>query len=658
MSFPPQDWRTFLASRGRVTKRALLAGMDFVILTFSLWAGYALRLNELYVPPNWKFAAILAAAPFIGIVVFWRFSLYRLVTRYIDARGARKIVLASATSVLVFVLFFQLTGTTGSLPRSTIILYGVLTAGLVWLSRAVIGWLLKGTAPLAKSLPGEPSQKRVLIYGAGAVGIQLLEDLRRKPEYLPVAFIDENPGLQQQKLNGLKVYAPDLLGELIERRGIDEIMLALPEATRQKRKDLSHWLRSFGLTVRVLPSMEDIASGRVEVSDIRDINADALLGRAAVKPDETLLDRTIRGKVVLVTGAGGSIGSEIARQIVQLGPRALILFEVSEAALYHIEMELRQLTLVADPDRVALKIAGVLGSVLDAETVRRTIAQHGVETIFHAAAYKHVPIVEANPVAGIRNNTFGTKVVAEAARDLGVTRMVLISTDKAVRPTNIMGASKRLAELVLQAQASEAGSKTVFTMVRFGNVLDSSGSVVKLFRQQIQNGGPVTVTHKDITRYFMSIPEAATLVIQAGAMAKGGEVFVLDMGEPVRIDEMARKMIKLMGGEVRDEQNPGGDIAIVYSGLRPGEKLYEELLIGDNTTATEHPRIQQSLEPAMTPADLAREFDALQGVLGLDDVEAIQAVLKRTVEGYVPDTRTAAAASAVAQTLLAGKTRH
>ena len=369
------------------------------------------------------------------------------------------------------------------------------------------------------------------------------------------------------------------------------------------------------------------------------MTADDLLGRERVQPDPSLLRRYITGKAVLVTGAGGSIGSELSRQIIALEPKRLVLLDVSEPALFEIEQELRSKPPPSSHGGAPGHIVPVLGSILDGALVRRLLEEQGIQTIYHAAAYKHVPMVEHNPVAGIGNNTFGTRVLADAAREAGVERFVLVSTDKAVRPTNIMGASKRLAELQLQAMAGESGNPTVFTMVRFGNVLDSSGSVVRMFRKQIETGGPVTVTHPDIIRYFMSIPEAAELVIQAGAMANGGEVFVLDMGAAVKIDALARSMIRHVGLTVKDAANPGGDIAIVYSGLRPGEKLFEELLINETTTATAHPRIHRSLEPGLPVSALERELQALAAALSTGDLDAIHAVLKRTVEGYTPDKR-------------------
>jgi len=394
------------------------------------------------------------------------------------------------------------------------------------------------------------------------------------------------------------------------------------------------------VTVKTLPALEDIASGHVEVSDLRPIDVEDLLGRDPVAPDFELLAAQVRGKVVMITGAGGSIGSELTRQLLKLGPKTLVLFEVSEAALYEISMEIeelqRRLSKEDESGPVAdTSIIQALGSVLDRKLVARTIEEQDVEVIYHAAAYKHVPIVEVNPFAGLQNNTFGTLVVADAAKELGVKRFVLVSSDKAVRPTNIMGASKRLAELILQALAQESPD-TIFTMVRFGNVLDSSGSVVRLFRNQIKTGGPVTVTHPEVIRYFMSIPEAAQLVIQAGAMATGGEVFVLEMGTPVKIDDLARTMIRLSGLDVRDEEHPDGDIAVEYVGLRPGEKLYEELLIGENAIGTNHPRIFKTSEPILSYQELMVALERLEDTIQRVDVTDLHDMLRATVEGYTP----------------------
>jgi FlaA1/EpsC-like NDP-sugar epimerase len=423
---------------------------------------------------------------------------------------------------------------------------------------------------------------------------------------------------------------------------VEEVLMAMPKARRRDRREALRELERLKVRVRTLPAIEDVAAGRFTVSDLRPVGAEDLLGREPVPPDAALLTRNIAGKSVLVTGAGGTIGGELVRQIVRQGPSRLVLFERGETALYEIELEVEELLRGADPAKRPTVVA-VLGSVLDARLVRRTLQEQGVETIYHAAAFKHVPLVEHNAIAGLRNNTFGTVTLADAAAECGVERFVLISTDKAVRPTSIMGASKRLAEMALQARAAEGRGRTVFTMVRFGNVLDSSGSVVRRFRRQIEAGGPVTVTHRDMIRFFMSIPEAAALVVQAGAMATGGDVFVLDMGEPVRIDDLARSMIRLMGPEVRDEEHPDGDIAIIYTGLRDGEKIYEELLLGKSISTTEHPRIMRSSEPFLPASALKVVMAELDAAMAEGSLVKVQAALENAVEDYRPARRAALA---------------
>jgi UDP-N-acetylglucosamine 4,6-dehydratase len=485
-------------------------------------------------------------------------------------------------------------------------------------------------------------RKTVIIYGAGTIGIQLLRALNETGKYKTVAFIDSNPSLAGQFVHGVKVARPEKLSRLIDKEGVKEVLLATPWALRGERRLALKLLETYPVMVKTLPALEEIASGRVEVSDLRPIEVEDLLGRDPVSPNLELLTANVKGKVVMITGAGGSIGAELSRQLLKLEPKTLVLFELSEVALYEISMEIEQMKRRLEKEAGASEpsdttaVVEVLGSVLDRKFVSRTIRELGVEVIYHAAAYKHVPIVEANPFAGLQNNTFGTLTVAETAKELGVERFVLVSTDKAVRPTSIMGASKRLAEQILQAFAEQRGISTIFTMVRFGNVLDSSGSVVRRFRNQIKAGGPVTVTHPEVIRYFMSIPEAAQLVIQAGTMATGGEVFVLEMGTPVKIDDLARTMIRLSGLEVRDETRPDGDIVIEYVGLRRGEKLYEELLIGENTTGTSHPRIFKNSEPVLPFEELAGALERLEDAIQRMDEGEVQELLRATVEGYVP----------------------
>ncbi len=602
---------------------------------------------------------VFLSAPVIGVATYHTLGLYRLVTRFIGRRGAMQIFMATGLAVLIWGLLVLMAVGSGDsrlvVPRSSIFIYGVFAGILVWASRELAAYILigQGRVKHAASL----DKRRVVIYGAGASGVRLLDALRREGDCEPVGFIDDTPSLVGQRISNLKVYKVAKLPRLIERDQVKEVLLAMPDRQRRERRAVIKQLSEHPVRVKTMPSMEDIASGRVAVTDLRPIDVGEVLGRDPVPPDAALLSRPIRGKSVMVTGAGGTIGAELARQIIRQAPICLVLLDSSEAALYQVETEITDTLgrMASDAGFARPTIVGVLGTVLDADLLRRTIERHRIETIYHAAAYKHVPIVEANPIVGLRNNTFGTVVLAETAAKAGVERVALISTDKAVRPTNIMGASKRLAELVFQAYA-QSNSGTVFTMVRFGNVLGSSGSVVQRFKQQIQEGGPVTVTHPEIIRYFMSIPEAATLVVQASAMARGGEVFVLDMGEPVKIDELARTMVRLMGLEIQDEDNPDGDIAIKYVGLRPGEKLYEELLIDERTTATEHPRIRRNNEPSLSPKDLREALHALQTAMEAGHGEAIQAILLRTVEGYKPDPRrndleTAAALSPVSRTL-------
>jgi FlaA1/EpsC-like NDP-sugar epimerase len=625
----------WLVGLPRYAKRTVLVVFDFCALAVVAWAAVSLRYGTFTPITTTNFALLLIAAPVITTATFAYMGLYRLVTRYIGERGQAEIVLAVWTSVMMWALVVFMGGQHG-MPRSAIFLYGIGAMLVVVGSRQFMGWLLKSAGVRIPKDAGRKGRKPVLIYGAGHAGIQLREALARGSDCKVVGFIDSSPSLWGQYIGDVRVYRPGKLMRLLEREEVEEVLLALPESRRQERRAILQELEPLHVQARILPAIEDIASGRITVDHLRPVDVGDLLGRDPVPSDPDLLSRAVRGKIVMVTGAGGSVGSELVRQIIKLEPRSLVLFDNSESALYEIHLEASELIAAKPLGRPRPRVVAILGSVLDARLVRDTISELGVQTIYHAAAYKHVPIVERNPFVGLNNNTFGVVVVAEAAEAAGVERMVLVSTDKSVRPTNIMGASKRLGEIFLQAKAA-AGSQTIFTMVRFGNVLDSSGSVVPLFRRQIRAGGPVTVTHPEVTRYFMSIPEAAELVIQAGAMAKGGDVFVLDMGSPVKINDLARLMIHLSGLEVRDAANPQGDIAIEYVGLRPGDKLFEELLIGRNTTATEHPRILRSEEPLIPPAELKREFEILRMVMAARDTTALNQLLLRVVEGYTPD---------------------
>ena len=624
----------------RPLKRSMLMFIDFIIMISSLWLALYLRLSEFYYPPSLQIAAILACAPFIGITVFHNMSIYRQVTRYVDNTFGMRVFFSVSLGVLIWALLILFTGSV-EVPRSVIIMYGALTALFIWSSRNIAQWLLKD-APLPHDYKAKPVKaKKVLIYGINQTSTQLLEALKANRNYNALGLIDDENSIIGQRIGGLKVYPKDRLEEFIIKDGVEEIFLSIPEAPWVKKRAIIESLKKYKVTVKALPAISDIAVGKVEVSDLRPIDVLDLLGRETVPPNPELLDKNIKNKVVMVTGAGGSIGSEISRQILKQQPQTLILFDISEAALYEIQTELNDKLKKEEPEAensaisksVTTQIIPALGSVLDTDYVFQILSEYKVNTIYHAAAYKHVPLVEQNPFTGLKNNTFGTLSIAKAAEQSGVERFVLVSTDKAVRPTNIMGASKRIAELILQA-FSENTNKTVFTIVRFGNVLDSSGSVLKCFRKQIKNGGPVTVTHPNIIRYFMSIPEAAGLVIQAGAMAKGGDVFVLDMGEPIKIDDLARSLISLLGLEVKSNENPNGDISIEYIGLRPGEKLYEELLIGEETAGTDHPRIMKNIEPYLPAIELNKILKKLAQALEEKDLDSINFILEETVEGY------------------------
>lgn len=626
-----------LISLPRYTKRAILMSLDFSLLCFALWCSYSLRLGIFYMPDSWQLLAVQLSAPMLGIFCFHNYGLYKLITRFAGRRGALKICLSVAVSILGWLLLIYMTKfTLANVPRSVIVMYGLFSIIYIWTSRSFITYLLSDYIPnsykkdLDLALP-------VLIYGVGEEGTQLYHDLDRSSDYRLVGFIDDNPSLWRQMLFGLRVNEPTSIIDLVREHGIKEIFLADPTLTRRFKRDLLNKLAPFSVKVKALPALHEIASGKVMISDLRSIGLEDLLGRVPVPAQQDLLEKTVRQKVVMITGAGGSIGSEIARQVLSLGPTMLILYERSEFALYQIEYELRQKIqeMATSNSQVSdIEIVRVLGSVLDDKLLRKTISTYGVNTLYHAAAYKHVPIVEDNPFAGIENNVFGTELTALAARDCGVELFVLISTDKAVRPTNVMGASKRVAELVLQALADEPNNKTLFTMVRFGNVLGSSGSVVSRFREQIQKGGPVTVTHPEIIRYFMTIPEAAQLVIQAGGLAKGGDVFVLDMGQPVKIVDLAKSMINLSGLEVADAANPDGDIAIEFMGLREGEKLYEELLINENCSPTEHVSITRNNENYLSASELEPKINTLRHSIDTFDAETLLSLLNEIVEGY------------------------
>lgn len=637
-------FRRWLLDRTRHQKRAFLAITDFVVLTAILWLLTSLRYTFAYWPDSWVGHIVYWSGPAITVGAFAHLGLYRFVTRYLGTHGHTRIVAGVTVAVLVWSLLVFMSGQRGT-PRSVILTYGLFAVVATVGIRYIVARFLRTSGIDLPSFKDGGRAHPVLIYGAGQMGVDLALALRRSRDRDVVGFCDSSSSLWGQYVAGYRVYRPERLASTIERMGIEEILLAIPSSDRNERRLVLKQLEHLPVKVKVLPSLAEIASGKVALADLRPLEIEDLLGRDAVPPIGDLLSRDTKNKCVMVTGAGGSVGSELVRQVLRQAPSRIVLFDVSEPALYEIGMEVQGIVAAMPEEQPRPDVVMVLGSVLDGALVNETLRKCAVVTIYHAAAYKHVPIVEHNASVGLTNNVLGTEVLADAAMANGVERMVLISTDKAVRPTNVMGASKRLAELVLQARASVSTS-TVFTMVRFGNVLGSSGSVVRCFRRQIEQGGPVTVTHPEVIRYFMSIPEAAELVIQAGAMAKGGEVFVLDMGEPVKINDLAELMIRLSGLEIRSEQQPDGDIEIIYTGLRPGEKLYEELLIGANTSGTEHPRILRSDEPALSLPELRRELELLKAAMTTRDVDTIQAVLMRTVEGYQPDSSTRAAGHA------------
>jgi FlaA1/EpsC-like NDP-sugar epimerase len=625
----------------RPLKRGLVLGVDAGLCVLSVWLAFYLRLG-VFVPLAGAMVWPVSASFVLALPIFITSGLYRAIFRYSGLPAMVALVRASVFYGLAFSAIFTFWGVEG-VPRTIGLIQPVLLLMLVGASRAAARVWLGG---LYHQQLRKGALPQVLIYGAGNAGRQLASGMANSNEMRVVGFLDDDDRLHGHVLNGLPIYSPENFAELLVDVAVSHVLLALPSVSRQRRNEILKALSAHKVAVRTLPGLSDIATGKVSMSDVHDLEIDDLLGREPVKPNRLLLNLNTHNKTVLVTGAGGSIGSELCRQILTSKPSQLLLLEMSEFALYQIHQELQ--AYLATEEITKLELVPLLASVCDEGRMNDVMSTWKPHTVYHAAAYKHVPLVEHNVAEGVRNNVWGTRVCAEAAMHSGVSNFVLISTDKAVRPTNIMGSTKRLAEMVLQALAEQNQSvasqgtktmsaRTVFSMVRFGNVLGSSGSVVPLFREQIKNGGPITLTHTDITRYFMTIPEAAQLVIQAGAMGTGGDVFVLDMGQPVRIYDLASRIVKLSGLTLKSQSEPYGDIEITVTGLRPGEKLYEELLIGDNPKSTQHARIMKAHEDFLPWDELQSKLARLNAALAVNDVPQVRALLKDLVPGYQPD---------------------
>ncbi len=599
----------------RINKQLVMMITDSIVIQAILLFSFSVRLGYWFWPEDGLFWVIIGA-PILAIPIFSKFGLYHAIIRYLGLHALWAVIKAVSLYALLWGIIGFMSAVEG-IPRSVILINWLLAILSIGGLRMIVRWMLSGANDLT-------DQKNVIIYGAGSAGRQLANALLQSREYKPVAFIDDAKDLINQHINGIKVYSIDRVELLIQKYNVDEILLALPSVSRQRRNEIINFLEPYPILVRILPGVSELAQGKIKVEDLREVSIDDLLGRESVKSELSLLQKSIKDKVVMVTGAGGSIGSELCRQIIKLGASKLILFEQSELALYVINQELSK-----------SHVFPILGSVVNQDRIERVCKKFGVKTIYHAAAYKHVPMVEHNNTEGVINNIFGTLKCAQAAINCHVEEFVLISTDKAVRPTNTMGATKRSAEMILQA-LSDDQKITKFIMVRFGNVLNSSGSVIPLFKNQIKDGGPVTVTDREIIRYFMTIPEAVELVIQAGAMGKGGEVFVLDMGKPVKIFDLATRMIHLSGLEVKNESNPNGEIEIKITGLRPGEKLFEELLIDDNVSKTKHSMIMKAKEEALSWDELGAILNSLEQAAEDSDHEALRSLLIQIVPGFKP----------------------
>ncbi|MDA0983846.1 MAG: nucleoside-diphosphate sugar epimerase/dehydratase [Proteobacteria bacterium] len=648
----------------RLVKRCVVLALDVALCVLTVWLAFYLRLGE-WVSFTGPVILAVVASWVLALPVIIASGLYRAIFRYSGLLAMVAVARAMVLYGVAFAAIFTFWGVEG-IPRTVGLIQPILLLLLVGASRAAARVLLGG---LYHQHLRRAALPQALIYGVGSAGRQLASAMANSHEIRVVGFLDDDDRLHGHLLDGLPIHNPADLAEVLNISPITDVVLALPSVSRRRRNEILDGLKHHSLVVRTLPALSDIVTGKISLSDVRELDIDDLLGRQPVKPNGLLLNLNTQGKTVLITGAGGSIGSELCRQVLKTHPKQLLLVETSELALYQVYRELQailagerpnskvpdelaQVEMGSTPkldeaDQPGIQIVPLLASVCDEVRMHEIMDTWKPDTVYHAAAYKHVPLVEHNPAEGVRNNVWGTRVCAEAALRNSVRNFVLISTDKAVRPTNIMGATKRLAEMVLQALAEQnpavtakggraPSARTVFSMVRFGNVLGSSGSVVPLFREQIKNGGPITLTHADITRYFMTVPEAAQLVIQAGAMGQGGDVFVLDMGQPVKIMHLARRMVELSGLTVCDELNPQGDIELTLTGLRPGEKLYEELLIGDNPKPTQHPSIMRTHEQFLSWPQLEEKLNALSIAIGVNDVPVVRALLQQIVSGYQP----------------------
>lgn len=614
------------ASAPRALRKLLVFSIDAMLCLAAVWIAFSLRLGEW--PTNADALLFFGAAS----LVFWTvsagiFGVYRSLTRFSGGGSFRQVFFAVSLLVLPLLITFSFVQV-GGVPRTMAVIHPIVFLLLLIFFRLSIRYAVGDLLHASRGDVG--SRRRLLIYGAGRGGQQLARSLRAEPHLVLAGFVDDDPVLKGQHINGAPVWHSSSLEDLLVEQEVSEILLAIPSAARSRKRAIMNSLQGRGVTVRTLPGVAQLVDGQVAISDLRPVEVEDLLGRDPVAPNELLMSKSLVGKVVMVTGAGGSIGSELCRQIVRSRPCKIVLVEQSEYSLYSIDGELRR---IIKQEGLAVEVIPELADVADRHSVFRIFKRWLPETVYHAAAYKHVPLVEANPIAGMRNNIYSTMYCALAAEEVSVGHFILVSTDKAVRPTNIMGATKRVCELVLQARAQKQ-SNTLFTMVRFGNVLGSSGSVVPLFKAQIAAGGPVTVTHRDVTRYFMTIPEATQLVIQAGGMARGGEVFVLDMGQPVRIVDLAETMVRLSGLTVRSKACPDGDIEIAEVGLRPGEKLYEELLIGENPASTAHPCIMQARETMLEWPELSAQLERMGHALINGDASAALVVLRQLVPEY------------------------